>query len=182
MAIYRIYPEKDTTILSKPDAAGVYGNAGLDEILEIRSYPDDDGIGRSSRILIKFRDRDIDSAINTKVSGSYSASLRLYVASASELPVGFNIEAYPISSSWTQGTGKLQDKPNNISGATWKFKDAGTVQWSNLGGDYLTGTLASSQSFDVGSDLDLNIDVTQFISSSYANTSVTTLILFFLHT
>ena len=171
MAIYRIYPEKDTTILSKPDAAGVYGNAGLDEILEIRSYPDDDGIGRSSRILIKFRDRDINSAINTKVSGSYSASLKLYVASASELPVGFNIEAYPISSSWSQGTGKLQDSPKNISGATWKFKDAGTIQWTNLGGDYLTGELASSQSFDVGSDLDLDIDVTSFISSTYANST-----------
>ena len=168
MAIYRIYPEKDSTILSKPDAAGVYGNAGLDEVLEIRSYPDDDGIGRSSRMLIKFRDRDIDSAINTKVSGSYSASLNLYVANASELPVGFNIEAYPVSSSWVQGTGKLQDAPKNTTGVSWKFKDAGTVQWNNLGGDYITGSLASSQSFDVGSDLDLNIDVTNFISSSNA--------------
>ena len=37
MAIYRIYPEKDATVLSKPNVAGVYGNAGLDEILELRS-------------------------------------------------------------------------------------------------------------------------------------------------
>lgn len=170
MAIYRIYPEKDATILSKPDAAGVYGNAGLDEILEIRSYPDDDGIGRSSRILIQFRDRDINSAINTKVSGSYSASLHMYLANADELPVAYNIEAFPVSSSWTQGTGKLDDSPKNITGVSWKFKDAGNTQWTNLGCDFITGSLAASQSFDVGSDLDLNINVTSFVSSSYANT------------
>jgi len=168
MAVYRIYPEKDSTILSKPDTAGVYGNAGLDEILEIRSYPDDDGIGRSSRILIKFRDRDITSALSTKVSGPYSASLHLYIAQASELPTSFNIEGYPISSSWSQGTGKLADSPVNTTGVTWRYKDAGTVQWTNLGCDYITGSLAASQSFDVGSDLDLDLNVTSFISSSNA--------------
>jgi len=170
MAVYRIYPEKDATILSKPNAAGIYGNAGLDEILEIRSYPDDDGIGRSSRILIQFRDRDIESAINTKVSGSYSASLHLYLADAEEVPVSFDIEAYPISSSWVQGTGKLGDAPVQTNGVSWKFKDAGTVQWDNLGCDFITGSYAASQSFDVGSvNLDLDLNITDFISASNAD-------------
>ena len=169
MAVYRIYPEKDATILSKPNAAGVYGNAGLDEVLEIRSYPDDDGIGRSSRILIQFRDRDIESVINTKVSGSYSASLNLFLADANELPTSFNIEAYPISSSWVQGTGKLADSPANTNGVSWKFRDASTVQWDELGGDFITGSYATSQSFDVGSiDLDLDLNITEYVSASHA--------------
>jgi len=35
MAVYRIFPEKDTFIFSEPTIAGTYGNAGKDEILEI---------------------------------------------------------------------------------------------------------------------------------------------------
>ena len=40
MAVYRIFPEKDTYISSKPTVAGLYGNAGLDEIIELAGYPD----------------------------------------------------------------------------------------------------------------------------------------------
>ena len=40
MAVYRLYPEKDATIWSEPTLAGLYGNAGLDQILEIGGYPE----------------------------------------------------------------------------------------------------------------------------------------------
>lgn len=166
MAIYRIYPEKDTTIWSKPTPAGQYPNAGKDEILEIRSYPDDDGIGRSSRILIQFRDRDINSALSTKVSGPYSASLHLYLGYATEIPRSFSLEGYPISQSWTSGTGKIDDSPISLTGASWKYRTAGeNDNWDVLGSDYITGQYDSSTSFDLGSNLDLDLDVTGFIDA-----------------
>lgn len=164
MAIYRIYPEKDTTIWSEPNISGIYGNAGLDEILEVRSYPDDDGIGRSSRILIKFSDRDINSALNTKVSGSYSASLHLYLADGIQLPQEYTLEAHRISGSWLQGTGKLGDSPANTTGATWTTREPG-VNWVASGCDFTDDSNSSSQTFNLLSNLDIDIDITNYISS-----------------
>ena len=88
MAIYRIYPEKDTYINSTPTIDGLYGNAGLDQIVEIAGYPDpsNPAIGRSNRTLIQFRQSDIVSSINDKVTGGFSASLNLSLASATEIP------------------------------------------------------------------------------------------------
>lgn len=169
MAIYRIYPEKDTTLWSKPTAAGQYANAGLDEILEIRSYPDDDGIGRSSRILMQFNDRDISSALSTKVSGPYSASIHLYLAYATELPVGYTLNAFPVSSSWTNGTGKLDDNPVNLTGCSWKYRNAGeTDLWDSLGGDYITGSYDASTSFNLSSTHDVDLNITEFIDATYS--------------
>jgi hypothetical protein len=166
MAVYRIFPEKDTTIWSKPTTAGLYANAGLDEILEIRSYPDDDGIGRSSRILLKFKDREINSALSTKVSGPYSASIHLYVAYASEIPKEYTLNAHAISSSWDNGTGKLEDNPVNRTGVNWRYRNSGdTNEWNNLGGDLITGSYDASKSFDLKSNLDLDIDVTSFVDA-----------------
>ena len=166
MAVYRIYPEKDTTIWSKPNAAGMYANAGLDEILEIRSYPDDDGIGRSSRILLKFKDREINSALSTKVSGPYSASLHMYLAYATELPVDYSLHAHPISASWDNGTGKIEDAPVNRTGVNWRYRNSGaTNQWINLGGDYSTGSYDGSSSFDMKSNHDVDIDVTSYVDA-----------------
>ena len=164
MAIYRIYPEKDATILSEPNTAGVYGNAGLDEILEVRSYPDDDGIGRSSRILIKFSDRDIRSALSTKVSGSYSASLHLYLADGAQLPQDYTLEAHRISGSWLQGTGKLGDSPANTTGVTWTAREPGN-NWAIAGCDFTDDSNSSSQTFNLLSNLDIDIDVTSYITS-----------------
>ena len=95
MAIYRIYPEKDTYINSKPTVAGLYGNAGLDEILEIAGYPDptDAAIGRTNRTLIQFRTTDIANAVDNIITGSISASIHLSLANASELPASYTIRS-----------------------------------------------------------------------------------------
>ena len=109
MALFRIYPEKDANIWSEPTSAGLYGNAGKDEILEIGGYPDINLIGRTNRSLIQFKQSDIKTTIDSKVTGGFSASLHLSLASATEIPSTFNIYAYPISSSWKNGTGKRID-------------------------------------------------------------------------
>ena len=77
MAVYRIYPEKDSYISSEPSIGGAYGNAGRDEILEVGGYYDINITGRANRSLIQFKTTEIQDAINTKVSGPISASLNL---------------------------------------------------------------------------------------------------------
>ena len=170
MAIYRIYPEKDSFIFSTPNIAGLYGNAGKDEILQIGGYPDsnDPAIGRTDRALVQFSSLDINSTLNTKISGEWEASIHLYLANASEIPSEFKIFAHPISSSWSEGTGKRDDNPINRTGVSWKFRKAG-IEWNNLGGDYhTTPSLTGSGTFNQNSNYDLDINVTGTINSFYS--------------
>ena len=168
MAIYRINPEKDTTIWSEPSAAGLYGNAGKDQILEVGGYPDINQIGRTKRMLLQFYSSEISSTLEEKVTGGFSASLNLYIADASELPSEYTLYAYPISSSWTSGTGRLADSPANRTGTSWKYKDAATTEWDTLGCDFLTNSNSGSQLHTLDSNHDISIDVTSIIEQTYS--------------
>ena len=171
MAVYRIYPEQDTFINSKPTVAGLYGNAGLDEILEIAGYPDptDPAVGRTKRTLIQFKTSDITHAVDNITSGTISASIHLSLANASELPSSYTIEAYPVSQSWTNGVGKGDDSPVNRTGCSWKHRNAGVDEWDTLGGDFITSDVSGSKSNDLTSTHDLDIDVTDIVTSHYSS-------------
>ena len=124
MAVYRIFPEKDTTIWSEPNTSGIYGNAGLDSVIEIGGYPDSNLTGRTQRSLIQFKNTDITSTLDTKVTGNWSSSLHLSLASASEIPTSYTLFAYPVSQSWINGTGKRDDSPLNKTGVSWQHRGA----------------------------------------------------------
>jgi hypothetical protein len=171
MAIYRIYPEKDSFVFSTPNIAGLYGNAGKDEILEIGGYPDpnDPATGRTDRALIQFLSSDISSTLEEKVIGQWTANLHLYLAEASEIPSRYKVFACPISSSWSEGTGKRDDNPINRTGVSWKFRKAG-IEWDSLGGDFITTpSLTGSAEFNNASSLDLDINVTNAITAFYSS-------------
>ena len=164
MAIYRIYPEKDTFISSEPTLAGSYPNAGKDEILEIGSYPDINNIGRSNRILIQFKSEDITSAITAINGASYATNLKLYLAEAGEIPESFDLFAHNVTSSWVNGLGKREDNPVNTSGVSWRYRGELENEWATLGGDYDTDIIAS-QSFDLSSNYDINMDIKSLVDA-----------------
>jgi hypothetical protein len=155
MAIYRIFPDKDTIIYTEQ----LTGNAGKDEILELAGYPSTiDGVGQASRILMKFETADINNVINNKIGdysssagltlaeNRFSSSIRLFLADATELPFEYEVEAYPIfiagSGEWDNGTGKFGDLPVNTSGASWTYRSSGLVnEWSTQ--NFTTLTTAS---------------------------------------
>ena len=162
MAIYRIHPEKDTTIWSQPNIAGIYGNAGRDEILELGGYPDSNQVGRSKRVLLHFSDSEINNIVNNKTSGAVSCSINLYNATNSNLPTSYTVEAYPISQSWINGLGKLDDSPVNTTGVSWKYRDSQDNLWNDLGGSYISSPTTSTE-VKLGDSHDLNLDVTDIV-------------------
>tara|TARA_B100001287_G_scaffold66999_1_gene54815 strand:+ start:5600 stop:6646 length:1047 start_codon:yes stop_codon:yes gene_type:complete len=175
MAIFRIYPEKDTTIWSEPNISNIYGNAGLDEILEVGTYKDIDDTHRVQRSLIQFYTNQIQSTINSKVTGQWTGSLHLSLAEAGSLPEDYVLHALAVNGSWTTGLGKRDDLPLNKSGCSWKYKGAQQDAWTSLGGDYISSSLAFvSKSVKLSQDLD--IDVTNIVhshySSSYGNAGI----------
>jgi hypothetical protein len=196
MAVYRIFPDKDAFIYSEQ----LISNTGKDEIVEIAGYPSTlDGTGETSRILTKFNDQEIDDVINNKVTlsatGSMSASLKLYLASANELPVEYSLYAYPVhilnSEDWDNGTGKFGDSLINSSGVSWTYRSAGQQNaWNTSGftqfttasfvagkeggGNWYTASNGESMEFfqhhNMSSTHDVDINITPAIKQIYDNT------------
>ena len=193
MAIYRIFPDKDSTIYTEQNTS----NAGKDEIVEIGGYKGAlDGTGQTKRIITQFSSAEIDDVINNEITidatGSMSASLKLYLAEANELPVDYVLNAYPVytgtTGEWDNGTGKIGDTPINKTGVSWVYKNAGQLNaWSTSGfSTFTTGSFISGkegggnwytasngesmefyQSHSISSDHDVNINVTPAIKQIY---------------
>lgn len=194
MAVYKLFPDKDAFIFTED----ILANAGLDEILEIGGYPVL-GVGQASRALIKFKTSEIQTVYNDLASGSsVSASLKLSLADAYETPTSHSVYAYPVYQYWDGGIGKFGDNPQDTSGVGWKHTKASlsedweiplnsgalpagvTASYSTNfpgGGNWYTGSngtnLEASQSFEVKSNLDISLDVTNAVelhfSESIAN-------------
>jgi hypothetical protein len=187
MAIYKLFPSKDSTIYSRyPNK-----NTGLDEILDV-SIEDaqDSGNTQASRFLIQFSTSEINDILTNKVSSSlWSASLMAYLAYGDGLNIDTTLKFYPISQSWEMGTGKYDYSPEYTNGVSWTYRGASTTSgWatssfspyvtasyssSKGGGTWYTGssntgivpTVTASQTFGYFDDLDINVDVTNIIKA-----------------
>lgn len=190
MAVYRIFPEKDTFISSEV----VLGNAGKDEIVELGGYPDIAGVGQTNRILVKYSTQDIQSVISSKIGAvGYSASLNMYLADAYELPINYVVYAYPVSGAWDNGVGKFGDIPTNKTGVSWTYKQASeTSPWLLTsypqyvtgsydtplvgGGNWFTASagfnMEFTQSHGINSTHDVNINITKAVQLINSNTLV----------
>jgi len=181
MAYYSIFPEKDTTIYSHPDRIKI--NTGHDEILEIvkergtsdqRYYP--------SRILIQFNNEEIKDVIKNKIGSSlFSSSIELYSAEHKNLTTTLNVEAYAVSRSWNEGSGRFTDVPITSNGTSWTYRnnDIEKTQWTT-GSVITTGLTFGSSSINInelpsGSSMELTINGIDFVpvisSSLFDNSS-----------
>jgi hypothetical protein len=184
MAIYKIFPEKDTTVYSFYPVK----NTGRDEILEISNNQNSltsSTYGEVSRVLIKFSTSDILNVLNNKVGNSqFSASLKLYNAFSTAIPLDYTLYCYPLSQSWNMGTGKFGDNPQTINGVSWLYTlNSGSGRWTTSsfgnyvtasflsnnkgGGTWYTGSSTlnpvSSQSFSYNDINDIEFDVTNTV-------------------
>jgi len=177
MAIYKIFPEKSATLYSYYPTL----NSGLDEILELSTFKSITNTREVSRPIIKFPQSEILDVINNKVSGAaYSASLRLSLANASQIPLDYTIFCHPLAADWNIGTGKFTNSPITTDGASWQFKDqlsgsawfttfpagtTGSYTGSNAGGGlWWTGSsYQSTQSFNHVDSLDIDLNVTNTV-------------------
>tara|TARA_R110000737_G_scaffold121791_1_gene153896 strand:- start:817 stop:1974 length:1158 start_codon:yes stop_codon:yes gene_type:complete len=191
MAYYSIFPEIDATIYSHPNR--IYMNTGKDEILELvkergnsnsRHYP--------SRILIKFKNKEIKSVISNTIGSSKFndgitvSSLQLTTTEPKNLTSILNINTFAISQSWHEGAGRYSNLPTGSDGATWVYRDNSSTQtkWATAsfapgstgsiengrglelgGGSWYTGNgFYATQQFLNNSSLDTNMDVTDIVT------------------
>lgn len=186
MAVLKIFPEKDATIYSLfPDM-----NTGLDEIIEatLTTFAYSDPNPQASRFLIQFANDDLESAIDLIPqslydSGSWSASLQCFVATATGINLDTTVEVYPVAKAWGMGTGRYLDDPISTNGCSWIWSDfSGSTLWTSSipsgatssftssvfpgGGIWWTGSqYSSSVVFTHRTDKDLNLDVTNTLDA-----------------
>jgi hypothetical protein len=158
MAVYKIFPEKDTFISLYRSSQ----NFGRDEMLEVfRSTYDTSNYSDTTRALVQFPNTSLQDVITNTISGSsYSASLRLYLANAT-LPSNYTIFGHRITKAWDMGLGKAADTPPTTTGCTW------VSPWTTAGGDY--NISGYTQSFLYTDNKDINMDITSLVNYWYNN-------------
>jgi len=174
MAIYKIFPEKDTTIYSRYPLQ----NTGLDEILELKNDYEI-GISHNSRFLTQFSSIEINNIIDNVISGSvtditgslltsskeFTSDLRYFLAEAEGINTDTTVEVYPLSQSWDMGTGKSTHEPITTNGCSWNNRSTG-VSWGESGGKYTN--IITSQSLSYSDEKDLKLNVTPTIKEFYS--------------
>lgn len=187
------YPERDSTIYERYPSR----NAGIDQILELIKIASGSlfegeiqGNTYNSRILIDFGSQI--TAISTAIANgdippigliannSASVYLNMRTAYATDLPLDYTLYAFPISESWTNGSGHYNDMPEQDNGVSWYYKDNATqaTRWAtgsapsvndysvtNVqgGGTWYTGSgYQATQSF-VNGNIDMRMNVTDIV-------------------
>ena len=192
MAVYKIFPLQDASIYSfYPNM-----NTGIDPIIEVGNLNVNiNPVPQVFRYLLEFDQDEINSVIDSRVGGTqFSSSLRCFIANAQGVNFNTNIEVYPISGSWSNGTGTYLDSPFTTDGVSWKNQTfEGGQQWSLNGwGTYVTASWSGSnnqggatwytgsndpyntnieaiQSFTLRSQKDLNVPVTDIVKVWYSS-------------
>lgn len=178
MAVYKIYPEKDTTMYSEYPST----NTGLDQIIELSNTTSSFNVNSQvSRLLVKFPTSVIQNVIANDVGNPslFRAYLKLYVANATTLPDNYTLNAYPISQSWDMGTGRFLYNPPVTADCNWQQRQNG-INWpvnsfipdttasfqpNNPGGGVWYILYEGSQSFEINSTKDTSIDVTDIVGN-----------------
>ena len=197
MAIYKLFPSQDASIYSAYPAM----NTGLDPILDVfNKLPSISPSPQVARSIIKFDQSEIEDVIDNvaKITGSWdlwSGSLKAYVAKATNIILNSNLEVYPVSGSWNNGSGQYLDNQINGTGVSWVYQAySGSRPWlqggfnplvtgsysgSNNagGGNWYTGSggyenidsLVQTQNFNLRSTKDLNVNVTDTLKVWYSS-------------
>ena len=195
MAVYKIFPYKDTSLYSMFPTM----NTGIDPINQISNlnFAIDTQPSVARTILAFDSDEITDVIENTIGSTDYTTRLRSFIATAQGIVESSILEVWPVAvqadstNTWNQGTGTYLDQPLTTDGACWESPFfANSNQWpigytdttygyisgsydsqyaTIGGGAWFTGSTTSTfnvtASFGPRSDKDLNINVDDIVQA-----------------
>jgi len=175
MGFYRLFTSKDTWI-SNASTDGTNGhrmtgsNFGMSPTLQLFAVKNavESGSYELSRILLQFNLNELSGKIfdeKTVPSSSVNYFLRLAnYQHATTIPTSYELFAYPLSKSWTEGTGSDQVTFRDYGWANW-LSASSTTAWDVTGSDFQATNYGSgSQAFDRGWE-DLEVNVTQVVNN-----------------
>ena len=175
MAVYKLFPLQDASIY----AFYPFMNTGIDAIIEVGNLNlNINPVPQVFRYLIEFDQDQINSVIQNTVGNGvpFSSTLKAYVANAQGVIFDTEMEIYPISGSWNNGSGTYLDSPFTTNGVSWKAQNfsgsaaSGAKYWSTdvptlstyVTASWQTGTAGGGTWFTGSTDTNNpNIEVTQ---------------------
>jgi hypothetical protein len=175
MGLYRIFPSKDSWI-TNASIDGTNGNRatgsnfGSSPTLRVFAIKDEltSGSREWGRILLQFDTTELSGKVFTHetvpVTGTQYFLKMFDFKHGDEVPTSYNLEVYPVSRSWSEGTGVDDDNYLDFGFANW-LSASSTQTWSVSGSDYLeVGYGSASQNFDRGNE-DLEINITSIVNN-----------------
>src|SRR5574338_20225 len=148
------FPVQDASIYS----SFVNRNSGLDEILEVGKVSSG---SRAARALIQFDIPSVSSSLGSTIPLSANYELKLYIAYADMLKSRQQVNVFPVSGTWEEGTGYFyQDLYQENDGVTWRERMSGSL-WSTSGSEYYT-IVSASATASVPVE-DFTFDVSDFV-------------------
>ena len=141
MAVYKIFPLQDASIYSfYPDM-----NTGIDAIIEVGNLNVNiQPVPQVFRFLVEFDQTEINNVIDQEIQGTqFSSSLKCFIANAQGVDHNSNLEIFPVSGSWRNGTGTYLDIPITTNGCSWNDRNfSGSGAWDTEGTLITDGTLS----------------------------------------
>jgi hypothetical protein len=173
MAVFRIFPSKDTWITNRTidndiSTLATGSNHGRSPALNVFAFLPD--ITSSSidlgRILTQFDLTNLSGKIYEEgiiPSSSVSYVLKMFdMRHTNTVPTSYDLFAFPLSRSWDEGVGIDDDRDTDGGVANW-LQPVSTADWVTTGSDFLTTEYGSgSQHFDEGNE-DLEMDITDIV-------------------
>ena len=194
MAVYKLFPYKDTSLYSMYPSM----NTGIDPINQVSNLNFAvDNSPSVARTLVAFDTNEITDTIDNKVTGSWDARLKSFIATAQGIVEDSDVVIFPINKTWNQGTGTYLDQPITTDGSCWTspdFENGSSWDISGTSGSYVISSYYDadyapqgggswfvrksvggvvtrfkvSQSFGPRSEKDLNVDVTTVVHEWYS--------------
>ena len=122
MAVYKLFPLQDASLY----AFYPFMNTGIDSIIEVGNLnininPEP----QVFRYLVEFDQDQINDVIQNTVGIGipFSSNLKAYVANAQGVIFDTELEIYPVSGSWNNGSGTYLDSPFTTNGVSWKAQN-----------------------------------------------------------
>ena len=152
MAVYKLFPLKDASMY----AFYPFMNTGIDPIIEVGNLNVNiNPVPQVFRYVIEFDQSEIEDIIDNKVGTgkTFASGLKAYIANAQGVIFDTNLEIYPISGSWNNGSGTYLDSPFTVNGVSWRARNfsasaASGAEYWNLNvpsyAPYVTSSWSSS--------------------------------------
>ena len=201
MAVYKIFPLQDASIYSAYPFLNTGLDAILETSNINSDFSASAEVARSLiQFDQEAIETVIDTFVSSsdRAASQFSSSLKVFIADASGVTMPSKIESYPISGSWNNGTGQFLNSPQTTNGCSWTDRlSSGSGAWadnSNLsayvtasysgsdgigGGNWYTGSnddtliISSSQTFNVRTIKDIDLNVTDIVKIWYSSSKKT---------
>ena len=201
MAVYKIFPLQDASIYSAYPFLNTGLDAILETSNINSDFSASAEVARSLiQFDQEAIETGIDTFVSSsdRAASQFSSSLKVFIADASGVTMPSKIETFAISSSWNNGTGQFLNNSQTQNGCCWNDRlSSGSGAWANNsnlndfvtasysgsdgegGGNWYTGSnddnliISSSQTFNVRTIKDINLNVTDIVKIWYSSSKKT---------